>query len=411
MHKLHLGSGQVILPGWINIDIEFGDASARQDLTKPLPYPDASASHIYTEHFIEHLEYEEALRLLTECRRVLADTGVIRIVTPDLEWLVDVYHSGITTEWGELWRPDSPCQLMNEGMRAWGHKFLYDRSELHHALRLAGFNNIVEEQWLQSSNAELKGLESRPFHNDIILEADCLPERVAAADAPTWKEHASDDLLREQGKRLTLLADNNAAQQALINSLTESRAIALRHGADQAKHMEGLEQALEDRGRHILGLEESIKDISRHSNALETDLSQRLARISELERAVKDLITHSDNLQQAVTSQAADIVSLGGQHRALEMERDRLHSDIGKHVASIARLGAELQDEQKRRAATETDLQALQEQLAVKETEIRLLEETGKDLSERLDADERFIGRIRSTVLGRLAIWMLPSDK
>jgi hypothetical protein len=37
------------------------------------------------------------------------------------------------------WRPATPCQMVNEGLRLWGYQFLYDASELKRILEEAGF--------------------------------------------------------------------------------------------------------------------------------------------------------------------------------------------------------------------------------------------------------------------------------
>jgi predicted SAM-dependent methyltransferase len=82
--KLHLGCAYTILPGWVNIDL-LGrvPADVALDVTKPLPFADASIEAIFTEHMVEHLTYQEAFRLARECARVLRPGGVVRVVVPD----------------------------------------------------------------------------------------------------------------------------------------------------------------------------------------------------------------------------------------------------------------------------------------------------------------------------------------
>lgn len=78
--KLHLGSGAVILPGWLNIDFDSSLASGIYplDIRNPLPFPDNSISVIFSEHLIEHLSKKDGLELLKECRRVLKPYAPIR---------------------------------------------------------------------------------------------------------------------------------------------------------------------------------------------------------------------------------------------------------------------------------------------------------------------------------------------
>ena len=170
-NKLHLGCGNNIIKGWINIDIS-GIADVVTDLRKPLPYPDNSALYIFNEHFIEHLTLEEAYHFLRECYRTLIPKGVLRITTPDLKYLVDCYLSKQTSTWEDVgWTPKTPCQMVNEGITLWGHKFLYDQEELESLLRSAGFSNIAIRSWRRSDHFHLCNLECRPYHNEIIVES------------------------------------------------------------------------------------------------------------------------------------------------------------------------------------------------------------------------------------------------
>lgn len=170
--RLHLGCGPNIMPGWGNLDLAGGPGSYRYDLTHSLPKEDLSVRYIYTEHFIEHIEREAGARLLRECRRVLTDDGVLRVSTPDLRFLVREYESGRLDEWADMqWRPASSCRLLNESMRLWGHVFLYDEAELRQMLGEAGFRSVDRVAYRDSRHAPLVGLETRPFHQDLIVEA------------------------------------------------------------------------------------------------------------------------------------------------------------------------------------------------------------------------------------------------
>lgn len=170
--RLHLGCGKNIIPGWTNIDCESGKGVTVHDLSKPLPLASASIDFIYSEHFIEHITRSEAAQLLSECYRVLKPTGTIRISTPDLKKLLSEYHLNRTTEWRDMgWLPATPCALINEGMRLWGHQFVYDIEDLALLFHSAGFNKITPKSWGESSHRELQNLECRPYHYEIIIEA------------------------------------------------------------------------------------------------------------------------------------------------------------------------------------------------------------------------------------------------
>ena len=173
MTKLHLGCGPLALPGWVNIDNQrYPGVDKVLDLRKGLPYKDVS--FVFAEHFIEHLPYDDALKLMRESRRVLRDDGVLRLSTPNLDWV-----------WVTHYRLDAPddqqvaaCFYLNRAFHGWGHQFLYNERTLTATLRDAGFANVKRVAYGESEHAELRGLERHEKSTDygelshiLIVEA------------------------------------------------------------------------------------------------------------------------------------------------------------------------------------------------------------------------------------------------
>jgi predicted SAM-dependent methyltransferase len=127
---------------------------------------------VYSEHFIEHIDEDAARRLLSRVRSAMAPGAVIRLSTPDLAKLVDDYQAGrvVRMEHGG-WFPETPCRMVNEAMRLWGHVFVYDELELVALLKECGYSDIRRVRWGESEHPELRGLESRPDFGDLIVEA------------------------------------------------------------------------------------------------------------------------------------------------------------------------------------------------------------------------------------------------
>jgi len=172
--KLHLGCGPNVLNNWANIDINISNNNQviKWDLTEPLPVSPETIEYIFSEHFIEHLTLEQAKELLSDCYQILQSGGVLRLSTPNLKKLIDEYLSGNITEWLDVgWDPVTPCQMVNECFRLWGHQFVYDYDELKRILNEAGFSHSKLVEWHKSPHDKLNGLEFRPFHCDIIIEA------------------------------------------------------------------------------------------------------------------------------------------------------------------------------------------------------------------------------------------------
>jgi len=169
--KLHLGCGEKHFTGWINVDV-ISSADVVHDLTKPLPFESNSIEYIFNEHFIEHLTYDQGKKFLEECYRVLIPNGILRISTPNLDWVVTCYIENRLSEWQNVgWRPKTKCQLMNEGLRLWGHQYVYNDDELKTLLKIVGFNQVISENYRQSNFDVLKNIETRPYHNELIIEA------------------------------------------------------------------------------------------------------------------------------------------------------------------------------------------------------------------------------------------------
>jgi predicted SAM-dependent methyltransferase len=190
--KLHLGGGEHVQPGWLNTDLhDFRrkDAVVYLDARRPFPLPEASFDFVFSEHMLEHLTYAEGRRCLRECFRVLRPGGRIRVATPSLEQLAHLYDAdtGDVQRRYVRWALDSfvpeadaelPGFVLNNFMHAWGHRFVYDRQTLRHALEAEGFVDVEEQRVGESGEPALAGLErhlsAEPEFNEyetLVLEA------------------------------------------------------------------------------------------------------------------------------------------------------------------------------------------------------------------------------------------------
>jgi predicted SAM-dependent methyltransferase len=148
--RLHAGCGPVHLDGWVNIDNRpYPAADYVLDVRDGIPFHDLA--FIFAEHFIEHLPLWEAHRFLVACRTALSPGGVLRLSTPNLDW---VYR----TQYG-LDDAVAGCFGLNSSFRGWGHQFLYNAETLAGLLRAAGFAHVHFCEYGESQHAELVGLE------------------------------------------------------------------------------------------------------------------------------------------------------------------------------------------------------------------------------------------------------------
>ena len=187
--RLHVGCGPLALPGWINIDNQpYPGVDQVVDVRGGLPFE--NLRFVFAEHFIEHLSYEDGSAFMRECRRILRDDGVLRLSTPNLDWVwMTHYHFG---SWPDEALPVADCFAINKAFRAWGHQFLYNLQTLTATLQRAGFARIDSRAYGMSDHAELRGLERHEQYPDspelphiIIVEASGRGDgRAALLDQP-----------------------------------------------------------------------------------------------------------------------------------------------------------------------------------------------------------------------------------
>jgi predicted SAM-dependent methyltransferase len=179
--RLHLGCGPVSLEGWINIDNQpYAGIDFRWDLAQGIPF--IRNRFIYAEHFLEHLSYEQVELFLPECRKSLAEDGILRLSTPNLDWVwVNQYRPSESVPQEEALRD---CFVLNRAFRGWGHQFLYNFVTLRATLEAAGFADIRSYRYGESEIADLVGIERHEQYPDtpdlphiLIAEARgrCVP--------------------------------------------------------------------------------------------------------------------------------------------------------------------------------------------------------------------------------------------
>jgi predicted SAM-dependent methyltransferase len=161
--RLHIGCGQQAIPGWVNIDNQpLPGVDRVMDVRQGLPFQATAA--IYAEHFLEHLSLDEGLAFLRECRRALAPSGVLRLSTPNLDWVYAThYKTGPTATAEETLRD---CLQLNRAFHGWGHQFLYNRSMLEAALKSCGYASVRFHRYGQSDVPELSGIEKHETWQD-----------------------------------------------------------------------------------------------------------------------------------------------------------------------------------------------------------------------------------------------------
>ena len=189
--RLHIGCGQEAIPGWINIDNRALPGVDRVlDIRQGLPFRGVGA--IYAEHFLEHLSLDDGLAFLKECRRALAPSGVLRLSTPNLDWVYATHYRMPAPSAEETLRD---CFQLNRAFHGWGHQFLYNRATLEAALKACGFAAVRFHRYGESDVPELRGIERHRTWEDTpdlphVLVAEASGEaREEPLPAKILEEH------------------------------------------------------------------------------------------------------------------------------------------------------------------------------------------------------------------------------
>lgn len=149
--KLDLGSGEGKKPGFIGIDLS-SLAELQWDLTWGIPFDDNSVQEIRSDHFFEHLNIEQVVRLLKECYRVLALGGRLDFSVPHLDPYIDAYLNDdldfllekiddVPQDREELFQTcfDRIAWLL---IRNGEHRSIFDKKSIIDKVILAGFSKV-----------------------------------------------------------------------------------------------------------------------------------------------------------------------------------------------------------------------------------------------------------------------------
>jgi len=208
--KLNIGCGPSGLPGWKNYDwgivpllsklktirkilivlkilpkeYELNWPTLRLvDIRRPFPLEAETVKYVYCSHVLEHFDRWEAVKILKECRRVMKDGGVIRLVVPDIEKLCKIYLKGMMNKKSDsrpgqdfcrLWwgydKDIEPRNLIQRLSRKFirDHQWNYDKHELEILLNEAGFSQIKLSDFQKGKFPDIKSLDLECHKNHSL---------------------------------------------------------------------------------------------------------------------------------------------------------------------------------------------------------------------------------------------------
>ncbi|MBG6062960.1 putative SAM-dependent methyltransferase [Flavobacterium sp. CG_9.1] len=186
--KMQIGSGSNVLEGWLNTDLNYSESIAFLDAGITFPIISDSFDFIYSEHLFEHLKVEQQVNMLREGHRILKKGGVMRIATPNLDFLFKIYsdpHSRENLDYVDYYINASPylksvkilgikkdqhhIYVINNFFKAWGHQVIHDFSSIKKLAMQCSYTSIRQCK---------VGESEVPFLQNIEKHGTIIPERI-----------------------------------------------------------------------------------------------------------------------------------------------------------------------------------------------------------------------------------------
>jgi SAM-dependent methyltransferase len=170
MIKLNLGHGASWMEaGWQNLDITTGYDLTDRNLQG---FADNSVDTVYTSHCLEHIRYEQVVRLIKDIHRALKPNGLLRVIVPDIDIMNDILMHEDST-YLEQHNPHYytrhqhiPFEKHMEALIGWDyfanptgnehmHSCFFSKAILMSLLKITGFGKIEVKDFCYSSDVEL----------------------------------------------------------------------------------------------------------------------------------------------------------------------------------------------------------------------------------------------------------------
>ena len=138
--KIHLGSGEINLQGWINVDARrFKHTHIVDQDFQMKEFKDDSVSEIYLCHVLEHFSFNDANLLIQKFYKKLKKNGILRISVPDFSQLKKIYE-----EKNDL-HTIKFALMGGQNYENDFHKSIYDKKNLSDILKKNHFKDV--EYW------------------------------------------------------------------------------------------------------------------------------------------------------------------------------------------------------------------------------------------------------------------------
>ncbi len=155
--KLHLGCGDIDIPGFYNVDLsDYPHVNLKADIRNLSMFEDNSVELIYVSATFQYFDRLEGAQCLQEWHRILKPGGVLRISTVDFDKLLDVYYKtgkDLTKIVGPLYGRMDVVDEDNNPISKIYHRIVYTKPEMLRMLKDSGFTNVKDYDWREYVHA------------------------------------------------------------------------------------------------------------------------------------------------------------------------------------------------------------------------------------------------------------------
>lgn len=158
---LNIGCGANILDGFVNLDFSWNPGiDICWDLSDGIPLESDSMNGCFSEHCLEHLDFQTAIQTLREIHRILKSRATVRIVVPDAEMYIGEYikhrrGESASIPYAEAFIELTAIMSINRVFRNFGHKYAWDFETLKLFLQKSGFESIKKASFLSGADKAL----------------------------------------------------------------------------------------------------------------------------------------------------------------------------------------------------------------------------------------------------------------
>jgi hypothetical protein len=208
--RLHLGCGEVYLPGYINVDFPPEQHSVQSETRadvyadlRMLEYPSESVAEIRLHHVFEHFTRGTAFGLLIRWYDWLVDGGKLMVETPDFERMVRKFRRTRDARLQGL----ALRHIFGSHEAAWAvHPDGWYARKFEHVFPAVGYRELelVRSEWRGTHNITAVARKQRPFvakcvqlaaaeHllRESLVDTSPSEERLLATWLAETKVHAS----------------------------------------------------------------------------------------------------------------------------------------------------------------------------------------------------------------------------